>query len=322
VQARCPACKKDKARVLRIGIREDPDWPVFACLNCRLRFIEPKHTDLRDYYANQYRKFHSDNQPWDGGEEEHVETADDRFQIQYAGGKESAKVFMQGDKQVEGVPEGAAVLEVGCSAGGFLAHLDGKYDLFATEWTTEDREFVQKAGVPCEDGDILDVFPGQKFTAIVARQVLEHQLDPVEFLSHCRERLIGGGWLFLEIPNANNALAAVYQIEKYRDWWYCEPHITYWEPETLAQLLGAVGFEARVMPLQMFGMLHSFNWLAKKVPTPKADAVAMMQPVNTNHPLGPALNRIWGQFDRAYRIQMETLSCTDYLRSFCRRREI
>lgn len=317
----CPACKKEQARVIRVGISEDPDWPVYACLNCRLRFIEPRFPDLRDYYVNEYRKGHTETKGH--GSPDQSETTEERFRVSYLAAKESAHIFMHGDKQHEAVPEGASVLEIGPSAGGFLSHLEGKYDLFACEWNPEDAAFVRDVGkVPCEEGDLMDVFPGRKFTAIVARQVLEHQADPVAFLWQCRERLIGGGWLFLELPNANNALAAVYQVEEYRNWWYTEPHITYWEPETLANLLSATGFEARVMPFQRFGLLHTFVWLAKRQGVAKEEAIKMMSPVASRHPLAPALNRIWGQFDRAYRIQMETLGCPDYLRAFCRRREI
>jgi hypothetical protein len=157
----------------------------------------------------------------------------------------------------------------------------------------------------------------------VARQVLEHALDPVEFLATCRKRLIGGGWLFMELPSATNAMVAVYGVESYMDWWYSEPHLTYWEPETLANLLNVSGFEARIYPLQTQSLAHNILWLAQRVGVSKPSmADEALQPVSTTHPLAPALNRIWMRFDKEYRIQMETLSCANQMRVIARKIEI
>ena len=60
---------------------------------------------------------------------------------------------------MEKVPEGASVLEIGPSAGGFLSHLVGKYDLHAVEWNPDDAKFVREVGeIPCEECDVEDAF--------------------------------------------------------------------------------------------------------------------------------------------------------------------
>lgn len=246
-----------------------------------------------------------------------METPEQRFVIQQFASAESAKLFM------EQVPEGASVLEIGPSAGGFLSHLVGKYDLHAVEWNPEDAKFVREVGeIPCEECDVEDAFPDKKFTAIVARQVLEHTEDPYLFLDTCRRKLIGGGWLYLELPNALNALTAVYEIPSFQDWWFSAPHITYWEPETLMNILDATGFEARVKMVQRFGQAHAYQWLQKGSKMEDTKAAAPHKPVRSNHALAPALNRVFARADKEYRIQMETLGCTDQLRVFARRHEI
>ena len=175
--------------------------------------------------------------------------------------------------------------------------------------------------IPCEEGEIKDAFPDRKFTAIVARQVLEHTLDPVDFIDTCRNRLIGGGWLFMELPSATNALLAVYGIEEFMDWWYSEPHLTYWEPETIANLMNASGFEARVYAVQAQSMAHDMLWLSKRLRVVD-HSNEVMHPVRSAHPLAAALNRIWKRFDKEYRIQMETLNCANQLRVLARKIEI
>ena len=51
-------------------------------------------------------------------------------------------------------------------------------------------------------------------------------------------------------------------------------------------------------------------------------AAAPIKPVHPKHPLAPSLNRIFARIDKEYKIQMETLGCTDQLRVFARRAEI
>ena len=313
----CPACKKEKARVLRIGISENPDWPVYQCRHCRLQFIEPCFDNVKEYYRTEYRKKHTDSYGHSSDNVEVQESAEQRFAIQEWASKPSAKIFK------EKVPAGTSVLEIGPSAGGFLSHLVGEYDLHAVEWNEDDARFVREVGeIPCEEGEVADVFEGKTFGAIVARQVLEHTEDPWDFLATCRKRLIGGGWLFLELPNASNALCAVYGVREFQNWWYSAPHITYWEPETLANILDATGFEARVMPTQKFGLAHALYWILRGEGMKHRNPAEGLKPVHPRHPLAPALNRIWSRMDKEYRVQMETLQCTDQLRVVARRIEI
>jgi SAM-dependent methyltransferase len=312
----CPACKKENSRILRLGISGDPEWPVYFCRHCRLQFIKPKFDDLKAYYRDEYRKTHSDSYGHSSNNTEiSKETAHDRFVIQQFAAIESAKAFK------EAVPAGASVLEVGASAGGFLSHIQDDYDVFATEWNPDDVEFLKEHEMQVDDRDLPDVFPGKKFTAVVARQVLEHQTDPVEFLEQCKDKLIGGGWLFLELPNVNNALASVYGLPEYLNWYYQTPHITYWEPEGVGSLLSALGFEAKIAPVQRFGLLQAASWITRRADHHEVGNVPP-KVVRRQHPLAAVLNRLWAELDRKYRIAMTTFGTTDQMRVIGRRREI
>ena len=130
----------------------------------------------------------------------------------------------------------------------------------------------------------------------------------------------------MEMPNANSALSAVYEIQPYQRWFYQAPHLTYWEPETLAHILSAHGFEARVEPIQRFGLLQAANWIMNGTASEKLKGsfinTVFPKPVPAHHPLAPALNRIWHRLDSEYRIQMKTLGCNDQQRVHARRIEI
>jgi SAM-dependent methyltransferase len=281
--------------------------------------MEPYFSDAREYYRDEYRLTHTEQRGHTvGPESDFDEPVEDRFKLQYRSATVSAKQFK------ETVPEGGTVLEIGCSAGGFLGHISKDYECYGLEWNPVDAQYVREVGeIPCEEGELIDAFPDKKFTAIVARQVFEHVVDPHQFLMDVRERLIGGGWLFMELPNANAALSAVYGLEQFQNWFYQAPHVTYWEPETLAHFLSAHGFEARIMPVQRWGLLHAAQWMLNGTGMAKRDYfIENPRPVNSNHPLSAALNRIWQRLDQEYRVQMSTLGCNDQHRVYARRREI
>lgn len=311
-QATCPLCQKKQSRIYRIGIREDPTYPVQECTFCGLVFIENRIPDLREYYRSAYRLQH-----------EHIPgavlTPQQRFPLQRDFARVSAQRFS------EQVPVGSSVLEIGCSAGGFLSHLVQKgYDCYGCEWNDEDAEFVRKVGeVPCEEGSIDEVFPGKTFTAIAAIAVLEHVADPMAFLRSCRERLIGGGWLYLETPNLRDALLSMYDLESFAKWYFREPHITYWKTETIAALLNTTGFEAHINWYQRYALHNHVNWILNGIPMQDPQmARKIMLPVPKTHPAAAALNRIWDQIEQEYRIQCETLFCADTLTVMGRRIQI
>lgn len=310
VTRECLVCHNESS-ILRTGIRGNPDTPVFHCPNCFLQFIDPPSQDLREYYRSKYRDDH-DVVP---GQRL---TPEQRFIAQRPYATDIAARFKKY------VPRGGSVLEIGCSSGFLLDSIGEGYDRYGSEWNPEDAAYVREVGeLPCEEGDVKDIYPGKKFTAIIATQVLEHQADPVQFLQDCKERLIGGGYIYLEVPNAWDALVTVYQNEAYTDFWYRDSHITYWARETLASVLGGLGFEAHVKATQRYGLQNHINWMLNNVPMDDIDqSQGYFKPVGLEHPLAGILNRGTSRLDKEYRTELIAYFCSDTLYVEGRRREI
>jgi SAM-dependent methyltransferase len=267
---------------------------------------------MREYYREEYRKSHDSSL-------ERSLSPEERFRMMRGSMSETARRFT--DK----IPTGLSVLEIGCSSGYFLDAIQEQgYDVFGSEWNAEDATYVRDiGGLECEEGEIEDIYPGKTFGCIAALQVLEHQPDPLRWLNRIKQRLVGGGYLYLELPNATDALLSVYGLEEYRDFWYREPHITYWEAETLASALGAAGFEATVSYRQRYGLINHVEWQLHGEPMPHFDeATGYWHPVSREHPAHSVFNRLTFKLDKEYRANMETLRCADTLVVVARRIEI
>jgi SAM-dependent methyltransferase len=224
------------------------------------------------------------------------------------------------------VPEGCSVLEVGCGSGGFLYHLQDQYECYGNEWNPEDAAYVRDVGeIPCDEGLLEDIYPRKTFGAIIARQVLEHVPNPVEWIISLKNKLIGGGWMYLEVPHANDSLLTVYDIPEFKRFWYREPHITYWSADVLASVMSAAKMEARTSYFQRYGLENHMHWRLNGCPMDdpiRAQNPTLMKPVPSGHPDAPILNREWASIDRQYRLALEANLCTDSLRVIGRRREI
>lgn len=310
----CPVCHSpDKARLYHIGVREDPERFVYICAHCRIQYLESPYPDLQAYYREEYRKTH-DATPGGGM------NAEDRFTVSQHLSVLSAGVFK------DNVPEGCSVLEIGCGSGGFLYHLQDKYECYGNEWNPEDAAYVRDVGeIPCEEGLLEDIYPGKTFGCIIARQVLEHVPNPVQWVMALKEKLIGGGWIYMEVPHANDALLTLYDIPEYKKFWYREPHITYWHADVLASVMSAAKMEARTSYFQRYGLENHMHWLLNRCPMEdpiRAQNPTLFKPVPAGHPGAPVMNREWASIDKQYRLGIEANLCTDSLRVIGRRREI
>lgn len=307
----CPLCKQEGSKVVLTGVREDAEKPVFECAYCRLRFLPTPDYDLYEYYRSEYRNSHRSIL-----NEEH--DPDAQFKMMRPLMAERLRRF----KAV--VPTGSTVLEVGCSSGYFLDALSEDYTVFGNEWNPADAAYVRNTlGLPCSEDKLEDAFPGKKFTAICAFQVIEHVPDPMAWLRLVKERLIGGGWIYLQTPNLDGALLSIYDIPEYQSRYYRNPHLLYFNIQNLAGALGTVGFEARVVQQQEYSFGNHLWWLFRDEPMEsKAMGEVVFLPVAKEHPAAGVLNRWFAAQDRQYRAILDTLKACDQLIGFGRKREI
>jgi len=141
--------------------------------------------------------------------------------------------------------DGGRLLDVGCATGRVMTlAAERGWNVAGIEMS---EALAQKArlanpGVSVLVGDILklDLSELGKFEAVVALDVIEHVLDPGEFLRRLRDLLKPGGMLLLQTPNAQSLRSRVQGLH-----WNMripEYHFHLFSPMGLRRLLEINGF--------------------------------------------------------------------------------
>jgi SAM-dependent methyltransferase len=132
-----------------------------------------------------------------------------------------------------------AVLDVGCSSGGFLYQLRKRfpadYDALGIDASGPALDYAASRGVPVLRGDFPEQdFGTRRFEAITFWAVLEHLFEPKAFVEKASSILKQRGVCYVLVPNMKS-LAIRLLGARYR---YIYPqHLNYFTPSTLTQLV-------------------------------------------------------------------------------------
>lgn len=146
--------------------------------------------------------------------------------------------------------DGAAVLDVGCGAGGLARALrnNGAKRVVGIEPSS----LAAEAGLVCDqvhDGRVEDVLPylGEYFDFVVAADVLEHLVDPWSVVRELRAHVRPGGRLLVSIPNVSH-LSVLRQLVCRKDWRFDDSglfdrtHLRWFGRASLREMLEQAGF--------------------------------------------------------------------------------
>ncbi len=152
--------------------------------------------------------------------------------------------------------------------------------------------------VPIERAEIRE----GPFDVITALQVLEHVEDPIGFLQHIKKHLKKHGTLYLELPNLDDALLTAYKVKEYEDFYYREPHLSYFTKNSLRRALTRAGFEGEIRAVQRYTLINHIHWITARAP--QSDFKLGMTPLLIKNPKtndGKRLNAFITRADREYR---------------------
>ncbi len=135
--------------------------------------------------------------------------------------------------------QGGAVLDVGCSSGAFLYHLNqrfpGCYQVLGTDVSGPPLDYAESRGVAVVRGSFPEQeFGGRQFDAVTFWAVLEHLAAPRQFLAKAASVLRPGGMCFLLVPNMRSLAARVLGA-RYR--YIYSQHLNYFTHATLSKMV-------------------------------------------------------------------------------------
>ena len=97
--------------------------------------------------------------------------------------------------------------------------------------------------------------------------VLEHLPDPVESLRQLSERIAPDGMIYVEVPNVNDALLTLYEVEACKRFLFYKDHLQYFSRASLAETIRRAGLRAiGIWGHNRFGLANHLRWLAMRKP--------------------------------------------------------
>jgi 2-polyprenyl-3-methyl-5-hydroxy-6-metoxy-1,4-benzoquinol methylase len=158
-------------------------------------------------------------------------------------------------------PKNGSVLEIGSGYGIFLEEIRKHgYKVIGIEISNERRRYSKKiTNVKVLNINLNEQIPDiGKFDIIVLFQVLEHIVDPINFLRNLKKLLRSRGKLIVEVPNFNDFQLGLNKA--YSEWYWQRAHIHYFSPRILKRVLLCSGFKAKILGMQRYSIENMFNW--------------------------------------------------------------
>jgi SAM-dependent methyltransferase len=280
----CPCCGGEEAfHWIQVPDRVEPGRDIYDLLRCP-RCLHtwlgnrPAPEDMGYYYGPNYHRAVS-----------HAgETSPRRWERQLA--------------KIAQYKTGGAVLDIGCSSGGFLGHLkSGPWKLYGIEADVPTAERARTlTGAEVFAGDVLAAdFPANSFDVVTCSDVLEHLYEPAEVLRRVHRWLKPGGIFYVLVPNILS-----WESRAFGTYWYgldLPRHLHHFSAKSLAGLANSVGLRKRwlVTPAGSYvehSTLMLVDGLARKV-NPKR------KPLD----LSPQRGIAWRALRKGFRITLEAM---------------
>jgi SAM-dependent methyltransferase len=184
----CPCCRGNSyALWMRVPERSDNnvDFELLRCSFCSHVWLgnPPTPEQLNFYYSPEYH-----------------------HALELSGDHDTKRWGRQHRVLSKYKTEGS-ILDIGCSAGGFLAHLrDEPWKLYGIEANPDTAEKARRVtGGNIFAGDVLKAdFAPRSFDVITCSDVLEHLYEPRTVFQMVREWLKPGGIFYVFVPNVNS----------------------------------------------------------------------------------------------------------------------
>jgi len=227
----CPVCQAKNHKLFHTL----ESGKLQQCLNCQVIFFDPQPTseELESFYKSQsYHDYYLNS---------------DMAKKAFAAQKYAELLLKINSFSHQTLsPKNKKLLDIGCASGDLLYHAvqDG-WKITGIDISLEPLK-RQNPNLPSYgtffEGDIHSIpAENEQFDLVTAYHVIEHLLDPLNFLIKIKSLLKPNGILFLETPNIGSLGARL----RGKHWSHIIPpeHIIYFNPNSLTNILNQAEFE-------------------------------------------------------------------------------
>lgn len=244
----CPLCGSGDLRARPERLRDSAEIGVAQCGDCTHIFLDSfAHIDDGYFEENEFLR-----------SKKAADTVERRLRHFEA---ENRNRF----ERVAPLVANKRVIEIGCGAGALFEKMapiaSTAIGVERTKAFTE-RLIQKNFDVRPELGDC-----DGKFDVILSFHVLEHVDDPVGMLRESYEKLEPGGLVYLEVPNIDDALLSLYDVQAYRDFYFFKDHLHYFSRRTLEDCFIRAGLpRPTITGHSRFGLGNHMYWLKSGKP--------------------------------------------------------
>jgi SAM-dependent methyltransferase len=181
----------------------------------------------------------------------------------------------------EMLPIGAKIFDVGCGTGAFIKIMkDHGYSAQGNDLSKVSinlgKDLLGLGDLDIFYGDIWTI-PGHDYDLISLWTVIEHLLEPFEYLNYLNRKLKDDGLLLLEFPTVDSLMFRRYPEHFF---WLMPPyHLYLYSINGMAAMLDRVGFKIE-KEHRMPGNWNFFEVLARKFKMPEA----LVDDIKKNYP--------------------------------------
>lgn len=243
---RCGICGSDTV-VIHHGTRDNPSINVYRCTRCHTK-------QLDNIVDNDYENGFMNGKSFMNEEEieQRLSTCreDDLRRV---------------DATIDWC-KGKKVLDFGCGFGGYMRYLSqDSCTVSGVELGTTEREYLNKKGYDVKRD--LSEF-SQLFDVITLFHVFEHLKDPELWLNRLADKLSNDGIMFIEVPNADDALLELYDCKEFASFTYWSAHLYLYTVDSLSNIVkqsGRFTIESADQ-IQRYPLSNHLFWLSQGKP--------------------------------------------------------
>lgn len=167
------------------------------------------------------------------------------WKTEYFSGTETPKprdINRRVEKVRKHLTQGSFICDIGSGFGEMVLALNESFSTSGVEPEVKAREFSLSNGLMVYESVDKAKEMGLTFEALTIFHVIEHITNPHKFLHDLKPILKPGGLVFIETPNANDALLTKYALSSFQSFTYWSHHPILYTKKSLSDLLILNGF--------------------------------------------------------------------------------